>query len=169
MAAALAAHGVPVVAVGARRQAGPLFRWLARLRADLGVQVLGPGQGRAALRTLQAGETVAFFVDQATRERSRWVPFFGRPAPVPETLERLQQASGAPVLLVWSVRRGRTHMVHAEAIPGARPLDVITARAEALVRADPTQWVWQHARWTGPQRAAPRRRNAGIAERLQRR
>ncbi|MCB9548636.1 MAG: lysophospholipid acyltransferase family protein [Myxococcales bacterium] len=148
LGAALARAGVPVVAVGARSQGGPLYRWLARERAALGLRVLGPGGGaREARARLAAGETVAFFVDQATRERSRLVPFFGRPAPVPLTVERLQAATGAPVLFVWSAPDGAGTTIHAERLPADRPLDAATARLEGLIRADPRRWVWLHARW----------------------
>lgn len=152
MAAALAARGVPFVAVGARPQGGPLFGWLARLRAGLGVAVLAPGGGaRTARQVLQAGGTVALFVDQATREKSRPVPFLGAPAPVPRTLERLQAATGAPLMFVWSLRGsdGR-YRIEAAALP---TLEAVTAHLEALVKAHPAQWIGLHDRWRPRERA----------------
>lgn len=149
LAAALAARGHPVHAIGARPRRGPLHRWLARHRATLGVAVHAPGGGaRAVVSRLRRGEAVAIFVDQATGERGRPVPFFGRPAPTPATFERLLARTGATPLLVWSARGpdGR-HRIRVEALGAGPPLDAVTARIEALVRAYPAQWVWLHDRW----------------------
>ncbi len=150
MAAAFARDGLPFAAVAARPRGGPLHAWLARARARLGVTTLAPGGGaRAALAHLRAGRHVALFVDQATGERGRAVPFFGRPAPTPATFERLLVASGATPLFAWTARQADgDHAVHLEPVPpGAPPLDWLTARVEALVRAHPTQWIWLHDRW----------------------
>lgn len=150
MAAAFARAGLPFAAVAARPKSGPLYAWLARTRARLGVTTLAPGGGaRAALAHLRSGRHVALFVDQATGERGRAVPFFGRPAPTPASFERLLAASGATPLFAWTVRQpDGAHAVHLEPVPpGAPPLDWLTARVEALVRAHPTQWIWLHDRW----------------------
>ncbi|MCB9534875.1 MAG: lysophospholipid acyltransferase family protein [Myxococcales bacterium] len=157
MAAAFARAGLPFAAIAARLQSGPLFAWLARTRARLGVPTLTPGGGaRAAVRHLRAGRHVALFVDQATGERGRPLPFLGRPAPTPGTFERLLAATGATPLFAWTVRGpDGAHAVHLERVPtDGPPLDWLTARVEALVRAHPTQWVWLHDRW----RADPGRR-----------
>lgn len=159
LAAALAARGHPVHAIAARARRGPLHRWLARHRAALGVVVHAPGSegraevaravvARAVVARLRGGEAVAIFVDQATAERGRPVPFFGRPAPTPVTFERLLARTGAAPLLVWSARGpdGR-HRIRVEALDAGPPLDAVTARIEALVRAHPAQWVWLHDRW----------------------
>ncbi len=148
MAAALAARGHAVHAVAARAQRGPLFRWLDRERAAFGVRTLHPGDsGRRLARLLGQGASVALFVDQATRERSRPIPFLGRPAPTPVTLERLQALTGARVVFAWTFRDGAgRHHVHLEPVE-APTMEFLTARVEALVSAHPTQWVWLHDRW----------------------
>ena len=155
MAAAVAARGVPVHSAASAGGRGRVFRWLAQWRAELGVHVHPPGGGaRVLARRLRAGEIVAIFVDQSTRERCRRVPFFGRPAPTPITIERLAALSGASILLAWSTRQpdGR-HLIRAEPVTACagRLLEPLTQRIEALVRTAPVQWVWQHRRW------APRR------------
>ena len=136
-------------AIGARTQSGPLFRWLTATRAEFGVEMLAPGAGaRAARRALQTGRSVSIFVDQHTRERSRTLSFFGRAAPTPITFERLLKLSNARAAFAWTVRLpdGR-HRVVVEPLPLIDPLAAATARIETLVRAHPTQWIWQHNRW----------------------
>lgn len=171
MAAALARRGFRFEAVAAGLKPSPLNRWLTRRRAALGVRTRAPGEARAIIDRLRAGEAVALFVDQATGERARLIPFFGQPAPTPVTFERLLALTGARPLFIWiSHERHRAHprhryRVHVEQVPpGPRPLDLLTARIEALVRAEPTAWVWVHDRWRDrrhPQPAEPRARGAG--------
>lgn len=143
MAAALAQR-VRFSAIAAAPKPSPLIRWLATEREALGVRTLSVGQARTAVRRLAAGEAVAVFIDQHTRERSRMVPFLGRPAPTPLTFDRLAAMSGAPLLLVWTARIDGIHRIFAESVPD---LEGAMARLEAAVRAHPTQWIWLHDRW----------------------
>lgn len=143
MAAALARR-VTFSAIAAAPKNSPLIRWLARERAALGVRTLSVGQARTAVRRLHAGETVAVFIDQRTRERSRMVPFLGRPAPTPLTFDRLAALSSAPLLLVWTARIDGVHRIFAERVTD---LEGAMHRLEVAVRAHPTQWIWLHDRW----------------------
>jgi len=160
MAAALVRSGIDFAAVGAQPKHSPLHRWLATTRSALGITVLSPGGGAHAAKTrLSNGGVLALFVDQATRERCRPIPFFHAQALTPTTYERLLTLSNAQPLLVWMIRDSDgIHRIHAEEIPSKatpttpkadpiRPLDWVTPRAEALIRAHPTQWVWLHDRW----------------------
>jgi KDO2-lipid IV(A) lauroyltransferase len=146
MGAALARHGVDVRSIAARPRPGPLSRWLDAERRRLRVRTLPPGGGaRATAARLREGGAVALFIDQATGERSRPLPFFGRPAPTPRTAERLRARTGAPLLLAWTRRdpTGR-HVVCFEPVTD---LEAATARLETLIRQTPAQWVWIHDRW----------------------
>lgn len=143
MAAALARR-VDFAAIAAAPKRSPLIRWLAAERAALGVTTLSVGDARAALRRLRSGGVVALFIDQRTRERSRPIPFLGRPAPTPITFERLAAASDAATLLVWTARVDGVHRIFARPVTD---LDDATAHLEAAVRAHPTQWIWLHDRW----------------------
>ena len=42
---------------------------------------------------------------------------------------------------------GGLRSVVVEPLPLIDPLAAATARIETLVRAHPTQWIWQHNRW----------------------
>jgi KDO2-lipid IV(A) lauroyltransferase len=160
MGAALARAGVAVRSVAARPRPGPLHRWLDAERRRLGVVALPPGGGaRATVAALRGGHAVALFVDQATGERGRVVPFFGCGAPTPATFERLLAATGARPLLAWTRREpdGR-HVVRFEPVADPR-LEALTARVEALVRRAPAQWVWLHDRWRAGAHGCSRRAN----------
>lgn len=147
LAARLAQLGHPVHAIGARDRASPLHRWLKAHRQGLGVTVHGPGDARAVRRHLAAGGAVGVFIDQNTGERGRSVPFLGAPAPTPATAERLVAATGAVPVFAAAPRHGAGYRIMARPLPAEGLLEAATAHVEALVRADPAEWVWLHRRW----------------------
>lgn len=150
MAAALAHQGVPVTSIAARPKPGPLGELLLEHRTSLGITTLSPGYGaRESVRRLKQGETVGLFVDQATAEKSRSIPFLGRDAPTPLTFERLLELSGAVPLFIWNHRNELgQYVIHVENVPTEDSLRWLTQRLETLVRTYPEQWVWLHRRWT---------------------
>lgn len=146
LAARLARLGHPVHAVGARDRASPLHRWLKAHRQRLGVTVHGPGGARIVRRHLAAGGAVGIFIDQHTGERGRPVPFLGVPVPTPATAERLVAATGAVPVFAAAPRHGDGYRVVVHPLPVEGLLEAATAHVEALVRADPPEWVWLHRR-----------------------
>lgn len=105
------------------------------------------------------------------------VPFFGAPARFPLGPARLSAATGAPVLVIMSVRAADNHYI-VEAQPALlparatnRPSDrsarareadtaaiamtaAIAAGFERIIRAYPDQWYPFHPVWSGPTPAA---------------
>jgi len=133
---------------------------LAR-RGARGAQILAhrnvaPG----LLRALRRGETVAILNDQYTR-RSKGIfsPFFGVRASTSPGPALLALRSGAPVLPLHLVRlsRERHRLVCGAALELPRRGDLradveaatarLNAALEALIRAQPEQWIWGHRRF----------------------
>lgn len=143
---------VPVNVLTKRfRVEGAQRRWGA-LRAG-GPRFLGAGSARQVLAALARGEIVADVLDQhAPPGRAVWVPFFGRPAATLPDLVRLARQSGAPVVPVFTHRRGDRQLVSIQpalALAADRLAAVAqcVAVVESAVRARPSQWLWIHRRW----------------------
>lgn len=151
LAAALSAHGIEAHSLAARPGSGPLFHWLRRHRERLGVHAHGPGRGALIFRQrCREGKATGLFIDQQTRELSRPVPFFGRPAPTPLTAERLCRLTGARPLLILAEPRpedAQRYEVSLHALPTEGLLEAATQHIERAIRRAPAAWVWQHARW----------------------
>jgi len=120
------------------------------------------GTVREALRILERGGVFVVPLDQNQLPgRGIFVDLFGRPACTSTLLARLALVSGAPVLPVFAVWRGKDTVAEIGApieTPGrlhGGPKDVVvraltecyTREIERLVRAYPSQWNWAHRRW----------------------
>ena len=112
---------------------------------------------RAMLRALRKGEDVGILPDQAPGAgQGEWADFFGRPAYTMTLVERLRQASGADIILVYALRlpRGRGYSLHFCAMiaaePGERPVRHLNRAIEGLVRLCPGQYYWGYNRYKIP-------------------
>ncbi len=117
-------------------------------------------------RALKKGAVVGLLIDQDTRTRGCFVPFFGRLAWTPRGAAELLRQSDSPVVVGFIRRRpGGGHEIHAESPAlrhGGEPEQddvqntaILTRAIEEAVRARPEEWVWMHERWrTRPDRAA---------------
>jgi KDO2-lipid IV(A) lauroyltransferase len=165
----LAARGLAVDAV-ARHMANPLFdKYLFRTRQRIGMSVVFDEEAvRRVPRSLRAGRTVAFLVDQgALGLASAWVPFFGRFAKTPRGPAVFSLRLGAPIVLGVALRQpsGRYRLAF-EAVDvtptGDRETDVdaivadYTAALERWVRRAPEQYLWHHRRWKHQRPGTPR-------------
>jgi KDO2-lipid IV(A) lauroyltransferase len=135
-------------------------RFIARARAVKGMkEQISKHQGTRRIFTLlRGGKAMLLLADQKTNEGIP-APFFGRDAMTTPAPAALALKLNAPVYFA-SNRRGRgarfTITVHeplAFTPSGDYDQDVrdmttaINARLEAMVRADPGQWLWIHRRW----------------------
>ncbi|MDE2179230.1 MAG: lysophospholipid acyltransferase family protein [candidate division NC10 bacterium] len=144
-----------------------LDRVINRLRTAWGTRVLPKKLVMSALvQTLLRGESVGILMDQnITWKEGVFVDFFGMPACTalaPALLALRTDASVLPAAIVRCGRDRHTILIEKE-IPlirtGRLRADVVantasfTRAIEALVRKEPSQWLWVHRRWKTQPRA----------------
>jgi KDO2-lipid IV(A) lauroyltransferase len=163
LAAAMAAHGIPFVAVQKPRESPLLDAVIARYRRSGGAEFLARGNAaRGALRALASGKAVAILYDQdAPKDEGVFVPFFGRLACTRDGPVKIALRARAAVLPVFlhRVGTGSSHVAHIRPpVPLLRPdgdvagairenVRRITAAVEEEIRRAPDHWSWVHKRW----------------------
>jgi Kdo2-lipid IVA lauroyltransferase/acyltransferase len=113
---------------------------------------------RQMLRALKTAECVGLLPDQVPPEgQGLWTPFFGQPAYTMTLAAKLMQQTGAAVVLLRCERLafGRGFVVHAREFPPAAPtLEGLTLQInqamEALIREQPSQYLWGYNRYKQP-------------------
>jgi KDO2-lipid IV(A) lauroyltransferase len=136
-------------------------RWISRQRALRGPkEQIGKHSGaRRIFAQLRGGKVIYMLVDQRNDEGIA-VPFFGRDAMTTPVPAALALKLGARILIARNQRLGRSarFRVTVGAAPGFVPsgdetadtrslTEVINAEVEAIVRQEPSQWLWIHNRW----------------------
>ncbi|MCZ7565561.1 MAG: lysophospholipid acyltransferase family protein [Burkholderiales bacterium] len=119
----------------------------------------------ALLGALRRGEWVGVLPDQVpARGEGEWAEFFGSPAFTMTLTTRLEQRTGAAVILCFCERlpRGKGYRIHLER-PGPREAGESAARhlnrsLEALIRRRPEQYLWSYNRYKSPANVAPAER-----------
>ena len=172
LAAAMAAHGFPFVAVQRPRESPLLDAIVERYRKLGGAEFLARGDAaRAALRALRDGKAVAILYDQdAPRDEGVFVPFFGRLASTRDGPVRIALRTRAPVLPIFLHRIGTSSTHVAQFRP---PLELVRPEGDVegairenarriteaieheIVRA-PDHWSWIHRRWKTQPQGEPR-------------
>jgi phosphatidylinositol dimannoside acyltransferase len=140
-----------------------LFDWYRVTRARLGISVLPLTQAglRKVLQALRAEEMVVTAIDRDILGTGLELPFFGRPARIPDGPAAIAVRMGTPVLPVC-VYRLPDDTFQAVGYPpifaeetGNRDRDVrrvteqLVARLEEMIRAHPDQWHMPHLIWEG--------------------
>jgi KDO2-lipid IV(A) lauroyltransferase len=160
MAAWVAIKGYPLSAVARRVYDVRLDRILNDLRKNANVRGISRDAGvKEMIRVLRRGEMLGVLMDQDTKVRGVFVPFFGRPAHTPVGPVILAMKTGA-VIVPMAIHRQKneTYLITIEqplelAYTGNREEDILinttacTSALERLIRLDPVQWVWMHDRW----------------------
>lgn len=115
--------------------------------------------GRDMLEALNAGVSLAMYVDQKLTSGGVPSPLFGRPAMTAPAAARMALRFGAPVIPVDLVRLegARFRMTVGDPLDfapsgdAAADVEALTARLnleiERMVRQAPGQWLWFHRRW----------------------
>jgi KDO2-lipid IV(A) lauroyltransferase len=148
----------------------PKMRWLEPLMMA-GRQrwraTLAPANMRGVrllYRALKRGESVGLLPDQAPGSGDGvWAEFFGRPAYTMMLAQRLQNATGAAVIMAFAERlaAGRGFRLHLMPLPPEQlEATALNAAVEQLVRRCPAQYLWSYNRYKVPAGAAVPRMKA---------
>lgn len=155
-----AIKGYPVNVVARRVYDPRLDRILNELRKNANVKGISRETGaKEMIRVLRRGETLGVLMDQDTKVRGVFVPFFGRAAYTPVGPVVLAMRTGAAVVpMAIHRQKDETYLITVE-----RPLELVftgndeediltnttvcTEALERFIRMDPAQWVWMHDRW----------------------
>lgn len=147
----------------------PKLRWLTplmaagRQRGQVTLASTDLRGVRVLLKALKRGEAVGILPDQVpSKGDGAWADFFGRPAYTMTLAQRLQQATGAAIILVFAERlpRGKGYALQFERLPEALPADAaaaahaLNAAVEGLIRRNPAQYLWSYNRYKTPRGAA---------------
>jgi len=158
---ALGAAGVPMT-VAAREVYDPRLDDIVRqLRGRFNGETIlrGQGAGQRLSRALRDGRVLGLLIDQDIDAPGAFVEFFGQPAWTPSGAGILALRTRRPVVPGYARRLpdGSFRLTFEPAIIPVSTGDLeadaacltarLTARIEAWVRAEPSQWVWMHRRW----------------------
>lgn len=152
----------PVHAVGKEQRDDFFTRIVFPWRTKYGVRNIYAGDkvNSAILRALKDNHILGLLADQNGGQRGTFAPFCGRLASTVQGPAALALKTGAPILLTLCVRLGPGRLRFVV----KPPLDVsnlpedkqqallelmarMNATYEAVIREDPTQWLWGHKRW----------------------
>lgn len=160
LAAWFAIKGYPVNVVVRRVYDPRLDRILNELRKNAHVRGISRETGaKEMFRILRRGEALGVLMDQDTKVRGVFVPFFGRAAYTPVGPVVLAMRTGATVVPMAIHRQmDETYLITVEQPlkllhTGDEEEDILantaacTAALERFIRMDPSQWAWMHDRW----------------------
>jgi KDO2-lipid IV(A) lauroyltransferase len=152
---AMAARGLPMVAVAERLRPEELFQLFVRQRETMGISVIALGKnagiGKQLAAAIEGGNVMALLADRDLTGRGVVVEMFGAPRRMPAGPAMLALSSGAPVVVVGVFERpnGWHGLVRPLAMPeltGDRRADAraisqaIATAFERLIAASPSDW-----------------------------
>ncbi|OWW18869.1 lysophospholipid acyltransferase family protein [Noviherbaspirillum denitrificans] len=131
----------------------------ARRRNNLGLAPATLSGVRLLLKTLKQGNLIGILPDQVPQEgEGVWADFFGKPAYTMTLPAKLQQMTGAPIILSYAERLpgGKGYVLRFARFDGdmtGTPADqarAINAGMEALIAHCPAQYFWSYNRYKAP-------------------
>jgi KDO2-lipid IV(A) lauroyltransferase len=159
LAAFLAASGLPCSVIGRSPNYPALEKAIRKFRKEYGVDVIWSETAEAPrqiVSALREGRVVCALIDQDTKWKSEFSPFFGVEAASPIGAVSLALRTNVPIFSAFICRTGPlTH--HARIQPleyfgkdrAARKeiLRTFNSRLEEMIVRDPSQYLWWHRRW----------------------
>jgi KDO2-lipid IV(A) lauroyltransferase len=144
----------------------------ARARRNLTLAPANLSGVRTLLKTLKKGAAIGLLPDQVPQQgEGVWANFFGKPAYTMTLPAKLQQMTGAVVMLSYAERLPRGAGYTIKFVPFDRTLEgtpaqqaaSINAAMEQLVARCPAQYFWSYNRYKSPPGAndAPTNQEAG--------
>ncbi len=130
----------------------------ARARAGLSLAPANLSGVRTLLKTLKGGGAIGLLPDQVPgKGEGVWARFFGRPAYTMTLPAKLQQMSGAPLVLSYAERlpHGRGFAIRFvrfdDALDGSPEMqaETINRAMEMLIARCPAQYFWSYNRYKG--------------------
>nr|WP_034331921.1 lysophospholipid acyltransferase family protein [Herbaspirillum sp. B39] len=136
----------------------------ARARANLHLAPANLSGVRILLKALKNGQAIGLLPDQVPQNgEGVWADFFGKPAYTMTLPAKLQQMSGAPIILAYAERLswGRGYAIHFVAFEGElgetpeQQARAINAAMEKLIARCPAQYIWSYNRYKTPPGVTP--------------
>lgn len=114
---------------------------------------------RLLIKALRRGEAIGVLPDQAPGVgEGEWADFFGRPAYTMTLVSRLQETTGAAVVMAFAERlpQGAGYRLYLERVV-AEPFDpaALNRAVERVVSRCPAQYLWGYNRYKVPAGAEP--------------
>lgn len=131
----------------------------ARGRNNLGLAPATMSGVRTLLKTLKQGGPIGILPDQVPQEgEGVWADFFGKPAYTMTLPAKLQQMTGAPIILSYAERLPGSRGYILRFVPFNRELAgspaerarAINAGMEELIARCPAQYFWSYNRYKAP-------------------
>jgi KDO2-lipid IV(A) lauroyltransferase len=142
-----------------------MFRALAqsgRARGNIRLVATNTRGATALLGALRHDEWVGILPDQVPSQgQGEWADFFGRPAFTMTLVGRLQERTGAPVIVCFCERlaRGKGYHIHLQPLPPAERGESDARRLnralEGFIRRKPEQYLWSYNRYKVPAGVTP--------------
>ncbi len=108
---------------------------------------------RLLYKALKRGEAIGVLPDQAPGVgEGEWADFFGRPAYTMTLVTRLQESTGAAVIMAFAERlgQGRGYRLHLQTVTGPLDPPALNRAVETIVRTCPEQYLWGYNRYKVP-------------------
>ncbi|HCA40562.1 MAG TPA: lipid A biosynthesis acyltransferase [Aminobacterium sp.] len=160
-AAAVAAKGYPMNAIGAEQRDERITDLIIDSRQRWGVTTVSKGFSlKAAMACLKRGEILAVLIDQDAKEKGVVAPFLGLPASTPYGPIKMSLKYGSPMIPVYIIRRedGIHHDLYflppfedpSSEIFGTdleKAVAICNNSISSWITKYPGQWMWLYPRW----------------------